>query len=306
MKNRSLLNIFIVLLMGGFFSCKNNSGGPSDVNAPIKVQTAKVKKQDIKQYLVFDGVTKYQKKEDIRANLTGYISWMPYEIGDEIRRGKAFASIRTKEQDALDEAVKIDSSLSKFTKPMSVHSNATGVISKLNVVTNDYVAEGDRLATISQPNTLVVQVNVPFEYTNLVKVGTPCEIIINGHEKIDAEISSVLTSIDSLGQSQHYLIKLPHQNIPENLNVQVKIVSAEAKNALTIPQRALQTNELITKFWVMKLVNDSLAIKKKVEPLLQNDSIVQIKADEIDLNDRVITEGAYQMKDSTRVSVSKQ
>ncbi|AVR45071.1 hypothetical protein C7S20_07195 [Christiangramia fulva] len=306
MKNSYLLNTLAVLLMSGFFSCKNDSNGPLDVDVPIRVQTAMVKKQDIKEYLVFDGVTRYQKKEDVRANVTGYISWMPYEIGDLVKKGQAFASIRTKEQDALSEAVKIDSSLSKFTKPMTVRNNASGVISKLNVVTNDYVAEGDRLATISQPNTLVVQVNVPFEYTNLVKVGTPCEIIINGHEKIDAEISSVLTSIDSLGQSQHYLVKLQNQNIPENLNVQVKIVSAEAKNALTIPQEALQTNELITNFWVMKLVNDTLAIKKGVEPLLQNDSIVQIRADDIQPNDRVITDGAYQMKDSTRVSVNKQ
>lgn len=306
MKNRYLFNLFTILLIGGFLSCKNNSSGPSDVNAPIKVQTAEVKKQDIKEYLVFDGVTKYQKREDIKANVTGYISWMPYEIGDAIKRGQAFASIRTKEQDALDEAVKIDSSLAKFTKPVSVRSNATGVISNLKVVTNDYVAEGDILATISQPNTLVVQVNVPFEYTSLVKLGTPCEIIINGHEKIDAHISSALTSIDSLGQAQHYLIKLPNEYIPENLNVQVKIVSAEAKNALTIPQQALQTNELITNFWVMKLVDDTLAIKQEVQPLLQTDSLVQIKSDHIKVNDRVITEGAYQMRDSTRVSVNDQ
>lgn len=306
MKNRYLHNMFIVLLMSGFLSCKNNSGGPSGVNAPINVQTAKVEKQDIKEYLVFDGVTKYQKKEDVRANVTGYISWMPYEIGDKIKKGQAFASIRTKEQDALDDAVKIDSSLAKFTKPMSVSSNATGVISKLNVVPNDYVSEGDLLASISQPSTLVVQVNIPFEYTGLVKVGTACEIIINGHNTIEASISSVLTSIDSLGQSQHYLINLPNQNIPENLNVQVKIVSAQAKNALTIPQKALQTNELITKFWVMKLVQDSLAVKQEVKPLLQNDSIVQITSNGIHLDDRVITEGAYQMKDSTRVSANNQ
>ncbi len=298
---KTKLLIFAVFF--GIFACKNNSTENTEVTAPVKVKTAKVQQQDIREYLTFTGVTRYQKREDIKASVTGYISWMPHERGDHINKGEAFATIRTKEQDALNEAVKIDSSLAKFTKPISVLSNASGVISKLKVVANDYVSEGDVLASISQPNTLVVQVSVPFEYENKVKVGTPCTVILRGHPEIHSKISSVLTSTDSIGQAQHYLVRLPGENLPENLNVQVKIVSNEAQNAMTIPNAALQTNELLTDYWVMKIVNDTLAIKKSVTPLVETDSLVQIKSDEVQLQDRVITEGAYQMQDSTRVSI---
>jgi hypothetical protein len=41
----------------------------------------------------------------------------------------------------------------------------------LNVTQNDYVAEGDILATVVQPASLVIQLNVPFEYENAVKWG---------------------------------------------------------------------------------------------------------------------------------------
>lgn len=70
---------------------------------------------------------------------------------------------------------------------------------------------------------------------------------------------------------------------------------------MAIPKKALQTNELLTDYWVMKVVNDSLAIKVAVFPELKNDSLIQIKSDKIHLNDLVILEGAYQMQDSTLV-----
>ena len=296
----------MAVLLCGIISCNNSTTDKTETTAPIEVQVTTVQKKDLKEYLTFNGVTKYQKREDIRAAVTGYVSWMPFERGDPIKKGQAFASIRTKEQDALNEAAKIDSSLAKFSKPLTVTSHATGILSKLKVVPNDYVAEGDVMATVSQPNTLVVQVSVPYEYNEKVHKGTSCSIIINGSREINASITSELTSIDSLGQAQHYLINLPNANLPENLNVQVRIVSKEAKNALSIPQQALQTNELITKFWVMKLVNDTLAVKREVTPMLQTDSLVQIQSDDVKLNDKIVTEGSYQMQDSTRVSIKKQ
>ena len=112
--------------------------------------------------------------------------------------------------------------------------------------------------------------------------------------------------IDPVAQSQNFLIVLPDEDLPENLNVRVRTIYKEKKNALSIPHEALQTNELLTDFWVMKVVNDTLAIKQKVTPLLRNDSLVQIQSANLLLNDIVVTEGSYQMQDSTRVSIQKQ
>lgn len=294
-----------ILLFSLLFSCKKNTDTTNEISAPIKVKIALVDRQDLKEYLTFNGVTKYQQREDIKANVTGYISWMPFQMGDVIKRGQAFASIRTKEQDALGEAAKIDSSLAKFAKPLILTSNASGIISNLKIVPNDFVSEGDVLATVSQPNTLVVQVSIPFEYSGKVKVGTDCKIILGGHPEIDAQISRVLTSTDSIGQAQHYLIRLPNTQLPENLNVQVRIISEKAENALTIPKEALQTNELLTDFWVLKIVDDTLAIRANVKPLLESDSLVQIQANNLQENDKVIISGGYQMQDSTSVSIEK-
>ncbi len=190
MKVKNLVLPLLFTMVFCCFSCKNNQEKVVEVTAPIKVKTALVKLQNIEEYLTFNGVTKYQKQEDIKASVTGYISWMPFALGDKINRGQGFASVRTKEQDALKEAVKIDSSLAKFTRPIQIRSNASGVISNLNVVNNDFVTEGDILATVSQPNTLIVQVSIPFEYSNKITIGTKCTILLPGHTNIEAAISS--------------------------------------------------------------------------------------------------------------------
>ncbi|RXJ51337.1 efflux RND transporter periplasmic adaptor subunit [Gelidibacter gilvus] len=306
MKKHYFKYIATLLMIVNFSACKKKAETASGKKAPINVVVVAVQQNDIKEYLTFNGVTQYQKKENIRSNVTGYISWMNHKIGDNIRSGQTFASVRTKEQDALKEAVKIDSSLSKFVSPITIRSNASGVITALNINANDYVAEGDVLATVVQPKSLVVQLNVPYEYEDAIQIGSLCKIILQNGESLTAKVTGTLPTIDPVAQSQVFLIALPDANLPENLNVQVKTIYKEDSKAMTIPKTALQTNELLTEYWVMKIVNDSLAVKQKVVTLLKDDSLVQVKSDGLNIADLVITEGSYQMQDSTIVSTKKQ
>ena len=295
------------LLLSGLLlfitSCKKNETAQDNSKASVEVTTTLITEGDVQQYLTFNGVAIYQRKENIRSNVTGYISRMNFKIGDKISTGQIFATVRTKEQDALKAAVKIDSSLRKFINPIGIKSNASGVISVLSITQNDYVAEGDILATVVQPNSLVVQVNVPYEYNNVVAIGSDCEIILQNGDKIMGKISGYLPSIDAVAQSQIFLISLPQGNLPENLNVQIRILYKEAKKVMTIPKKALQTNELLTEYWVFKVSKDSLAIKQNVIPLLENDSIIQIQGQGVKVNDRIVLEGGYQMQDSTKISI---
>ena len=186
MGSNYIKNITILLLLLITMGCKKAVETKTTKKVPIAVSVVNVQQNDIAEYLTFNGVTLYQKKENIRSNVTGYISYMPFKIGDKIRLGQTFASVRTKEQDALKEAVKIDTSLAKFIGPLQITSNATGEITVLNITKNDYVAEGDVLATIVQPNSLVVQVNVPYEYRENVRIGSKCELLLPDGETIPA------------------------------------------------------------------------------------------------------------------------
>ena len=295
-----ILVLLVILLVP---SCKEEVKSSSAKKAAIEVSTIRVMQNDIKEYLTFNGLTVYQSKENIRANVTGYISTMRHKIGGKIYAGQVFAYVRTKEQDALRDAVKIDSSLEKFIEPIAIKSNATGIISALNVNKNDYVAEGDIIASVVQPKSLVVQVNVPFEYKESVKIGAQCELLLPNGNTMTANITEVLPTIDVQSQSQTFLIDLPNADLPENLNIQVKLLQKENNNAKSIPKSALQTNEILTEYWVMKISKDSIALKTSVTPGLKNDSLVAIQSDDLKMGDWVISEGAYQMHDSTIVKI---
>ena len=306
MKIKNIIVLYCLIGFSVLIGCKNNEAINATKKAAIEVSVASITKQNIEEFITFNGVTVYQSKEDIRSNVTGYISSLRYKIGDEVRVGQVFAYVRTKEQDALKDAVKIDSSLAKFISPISIKSNGTGIIKTLNINKNDYVVEGDVIASIIQPNSLVVQVSVPYEYETDVTINTACEIWLPNGEKLSAKITDKLPTVDAASQSQTFIIKLYNtKDLPENLNVQVKIIQEESSDLLTVPKRALQTNELLTEFWVMKITNDSLAVKTIVTIGLKNDSIVQVNSNVLKLNDLLITTGAYQMQDSTIVKYKR-
>ena len=306
MNLKTTYRILLCLAVSSILGCKQEENTLTRKKAAIEVIAVPVTRQKIIEYLSFNGVTVYQSKENIRANVTGYISNLRYKIGDKIHSGQVFAYIRTKEQDALRDAIKIDSSLSKFIRPISIRSNATGIITNLNLNINDYIAEGDIIASIVQPASLRVQVNIPYEYSNDIQQGTSCEVLLPNGTSLKAKISDILPIVDAVSQAQSFLIDLHDtKELPENLNVKVKFVQKESADILTIPKQAIQTNELLTKFWVMKVVNDSLALRTTVEPALKNDSLIQVKSSHLHLDNLVVTSGAYQMQDSTIVKVQK-
>jgi len=111
-----------------------------------------------------------------------------------------------------------------------------------------------------------------------------------------------MPTVDIGSQSQEYYIRLPHLSLPENLNVIIRFPYRQALNVLCIPKAALQTDELQQEFWVMKVVH-SMALKVPVSIGLQSDSIVEVKPGILQSGDRIITEGSYELADSSEITI---
>ena len=65
------------------------------------------------------------------------------------------------------------------------------------------------------------------------------------------------------------------------------------------------TNETQSEFWVMKLINDSMAIKLSIIKGIESDSLVQIAEPAIDLNDLFIIEGGFGLPDTANIKYKK-
>ncbi len=307
--NRLFKNIAVAfLLLPLLYECKSvkiPDEATETVRAIIPVSSAAVSEGTIIAYQTLNGVTQFQKKDNIRSNTTGYISTLDFIPGNTIKRSDLFCTIKTKEQIALKESQQKDSTLSKFSKPIPVYSNTSGPISTIAVVQGDYVAEGDVLATVLEPNSLVVEVYVPFEYHATISKGMLCEITLPDGKKLSQPISGMIPIVDSVSQSQRYFIRIKDVILPEKLNVTVRFPISQASKTLCVPISAVQTDEQQKEFWVMKIVNDTLAIKVPVDLGLRNDSVAQIITSGIKLNDLVVTKGSYELEDSSIIKISR-
>jgi len=299
---------FAILVFPILISCnstKNTEESDDSPKAIIPIKSALVQENSIVIYQSLNGVTQFQKKDNIRSNCTGYIESLNYRIGDKIQKGSLFCTIKTKEQSALSSSSNSDSALSKFSKPLSIYSNSSGTIASIAFVQGDYIAEGDVLATVLDPNSLIVQVFVPFEYRSALLTEKQCEILLPDEKSLTRSISGEMPTVDATTQSQAFYIRMGDISLPENLNVTVKFPIESINKALTVPIDAVQTDEQQREFWVMKIFNDTLAIKVPITLGLRNDSIAEVKSDKIHLNDLVVTKGSYQLADSSTVKIQK-
>ncbi len=301
--------IFIIFFTVAIFlsACRQKETVSIEVPEPIKTSVTIVQpiQQSLTDYLQLNANTVFQKKVVVRANITGYIITMPWKVGDRIVSGTVFCTITTKEQDALKNLDQREPSLKQFQQPIKTITSATGFITVVNYIQGDFVNEGDILATITEPSSLVLSVNVPYEYNRYVYKGRTCEVQLPDGKRINATISTSIPVIEAISQTQQFFIHLPaiHQ-LPENMNLLVRIPMKQKLNAICLPLEAIQTNETQDDFWIMKLINDSLAVRVSVTVGSQNDSLKEIVSG-IGLNDKIIVQGAYRLADSSLVRIEK-
>ena len=285
-------------------SCKNKNT-KEEVAEPVKttVTFTTPASQGFTDYIQLNGNTRFQNKLTIRANITGYLTSMKWKTGDKIVNGTLFCSIKTKEQDALKNIDSREPSLKQFQTPIQVFANTSGIITAVNYSAGDLVTEGDVLATVTDPASMVLVVNVPYEYHDYVYKGKGCTVKFPDGKIIPATIQEESPFIDSASQTQSFLIRFPgNKLLPENMNLIVHIPIKQKANAVSLPLEAIQTNETQDEFWVMKLLNDSLAIKVPVTVGLQKDSLREIISG-VGFNDRIIVQGAYGLLDSSLVKL---
>ena len=286
-------------------SCSNKTASEEAVAAPVKTSVTFTQpvSQGFTDNIILNGNTQFQKKLVLRANITGYITAMPWKTGDHISSGTLFCSIKTKEQDALKNIDSREPSLKQFQTPLNVFANASGIFTAVNYSKGDFVNEGDILATITDPSSLVLVVNVPYEYHEFVYKGRTCSVKFPDGKTIQATIQEEVPVVDAAYQTQSFLIRFPgNRLLPENINLIVHIPVNQKQNAVSLPLEAIQTNETQDAFWVMKLINDSLAVKIPITVGLQNDSLREIISG-IGINDKIIVKGAYGLPDSSLVKL---
>jgi multidrug efflux pump subunit AcrA (membrane-fusion protein) len=300
MKNILFL-ISMLIVASAMSSCSKKEGVQGEQIPIVNVKTTAVRFGEIDSKLTFNGKTVYLKKNLVSAPISGYVRLISIKFGDHVKKGDLMFEIQTKENKALESSNSGNMGLIKVFAP------SQGIVSMLNITENGaYVVEGASLCTVAENHDVLVQLNLPFEFNSLVKNGKICTLILGENTKFSGTIYQILPTVDDANQTQQVLIK-PNYNkpLPENLNLEVEILKARHDKTCLIPRNALMTNETQTEFWVMKVVNNKLALKVLVQKGIENTNFVEITNSGLNANDLIISEGAYGLNDSSIVRIAK-
>jgi multidrug efflux pump subunit AcrA (membrane-fusion protein) len=178
-------------------------------------------------------------------------------------------------------------------------------VSAVNVQQGDYVQEGDALAIINDAKSFSVVLSLPYELKKFVKVQQQLEMYLPDGTSTSVIVDNFAPTVDPASQTQNVILKLVKaQNIPENLIVKIRIKKSSAANTISLPKSAVLSDETQTDFWVMKMTNDSTAIRTAVKKGIESDGRIEILSPSFNLSDRILISGNYGVSDTIKVKIS--
>ncbi len=298
--------ILILLVCLLFLTECNRKITESDTSASISKTTVSIGYASdtvtLNNEISLNATATYLLKSDVKAVTTGYITSIQIKPADHVKRGQVLFSLQTKEAKALGNTVnQLDSSF-RFSGTTKVASPTSGYVIMLNRQVGDYIQEGETLATISDENNFGFVMNIPYEYNNLVCIGSAININLPDGKTVNGNVIKIMPSLDPAAQTEQVFIKVKNENFPENLIATVRFVKSSC-TGLCVPKTAVLTNDFQSEFWVMKLINDTTAIKTRISKGIETDLWVEVLAGNIKPKDRLIVSGNFGMNDTAFVTI---
>ena len=301
MKKTILLFTFIILN-----SCNKKAEEISeiDVNVPVKVTT--IDSSGIESYVDLNATATYLVKNIIKANATGYLNSVEVQSNDYVSKGKVLFTLKTREAKVLGNTInKIDPNL-KFGDAIKVKTATNGFITNVNAQAGDYVQDGDQLAMINDANSFALVLSLPFELKNQVVIGKEFSVLLPDGSSRKAKVQKFMPSVDAASQAQNVILKIEgNQDIPENLVVKVRINKNSNQKTISLPKEAILSDETETNFWIMKLINNTTAIKIPIEKGIETEHQVEILSPILTHQDKILISGNYGVADTIKVKVIK-
>jgi multidrug efflux pump subunit AcrA (membrane-fusion protein) len=303
---KSVFGLFVCLL--AIAGCKSKDATdteqPAEVRVPVTVTS--VAFEPLQQYIDLNATSTFLQQNFVKSNLNGYIQKANIKFGDYVHRGQVLFILKTKEAAAIGNSVnKLDSAFN-FSGINSVRADASGYVMQVNHQAGDYVQDGEQLAVINDSKSFVFVMNVPYEYKPYISTGKQVQLSLPDGEKFWATVKPSLPMMDSASQTQAVSLNvIAAHPIPMNLVAKVRIVKESKPAAQTLDKGAILSDETQTNFWIMKMINDSTAVKVPVKTGMESGDKVEIISPEFQPKDKILLTGNYGLEDTTKVIVQK-
>jgi len=300
----------VIGLMVCLGSCSSKKSDDDDDTSKVKAQTpvtvTTVDQNAMADYIDLNATSVFLQKNFVKSNAIGYVVKVNAQQGQYVSEGEELFEIKTKEAQSIGSSITVLDTTFKFSGVNKIKASRHGYISQVNHQLGDYVQDGEALATISDRSSFVFLMQLPYELRQYVRQNESIQLTLPGGQKLDGTVASFMPSVDTVAQTQAVVIKVnSDQQIPENLVAKARIIKSQKSNTISLPKDALLANETQTEFWVMKLINDTTAIKVPVTEGIESGDRIEILSPKFSAQDRIIVTGNYGLPDTAKVKIIK-
>jgi biotin carboxyl carrier protein len=296
---------FLILLL---LSCGSNTndtpGAEIQEGAPVTITTPV--KTALSETIELNAKSSFLLKTPVKSLVTGYLQNVVIQQGDFVTKGQILMSVITKEAQSIGKAISgIDTSF-HFKGEINIIAPGSGYISQLNFQSGDYVHDDEQIASISDSKSLVFILELPYELTSLLHSNKNIQLVLPDSSKLNGTIERPMPVVDAASQTQSYLISVNESKmIPENLVAKVILIKSSKQNVMAVPKQALLTDETQSSFWIMKLLNDTTAVKIIVQKGIEANDKVEILSPPFSETDKILLTGNFGLPDTAKVYISK-
>jgi multidrug efflux pump subunit AcrA (membrane-fusion protein) len=272
-------------------------------NAGTPVTVTAVSQGSLNEYIELNAVSAFLQKSYVKANSNGYLQSADVYPGKYVEAGQPLFTLKTKEAQSIGNSIRILDSTLKFSGVNTIRANQHGYITQLNHQSGDYVQDGEQLAVISDRNSFVFLLDLPYELRPVVLQQRTVDLTLPDGEKLTGTLGPVMPTVDSASQTQSVVLRVNTTHaIPENLIAKVRILKAAHTGTQSLPKAALLTNETESDFWVMKMTDSVTAVKVSVKKGVETKDRVEILSPVFLPADRILVSGNYGLPDTAKVS----
>jgi multidrug efflux pump subunit AcrA (membrane-fusion protein) len=275
-----------------------------EITTPVTVTG--ISTEAMAEYFELNATSTFLQSAFVKASSNGYIRSVNAQVGKLVSAAQIVFVLKTKEAQSIGNTINLLDSSFKFSGIINIKAGTAGYISELNHQAGDYVQEGEQLAVISDVSSFVFILNLPYELRPYVMNKDVAELILPDGKIIMGRIASSMPVVDSASQTQNIVLKVSEKNLPVNLIAKVRVAKTIKVHTVSLPKQSVLSDETQTDFWVMRLIDDSTAVKVPVEKGMEVNDRIEILKPEFSNTDRFLLTGNYGLADTARIKIVQQ
>ena len=305
-KAKNHFSFALLIIFSSACTSKKNDVAETDVSVGTPVTVTSISKDLLTETIELNATSSFLLKTMVKSVANGYLQNVKIKQGDFVTKGQVLMSVITKEAQNIGTNInKLDTSF-HFKGEINIVAPGSGYISQLNFQSGDYVQDGEQIASISDEKSFAFILDLPYELTQLLKSNKNVKLMLPDSSFMNGTIEKPMPTVDATSQTQSYLISVSsNKMIPENLVAKVFLIKSSKQNATSIPKSAVLTDETQSSFWVMKLMNDTTAVKILIQKGIETADKVEIISPQLTDADKILVTGNYGLADTALVIIKK-